>query len=241
MTGFQMPNIEKKADFVRENFNSIAKKYDLFNDMNSFGLHRLWKNQIVKIINLSLSQNLVCLDLCSGTGDITKRLSQSEKVSKIYSVDFSEKMLNIAREKIRSSSKLNFQIGDATNLKEFKNATFDVVTVGFGLRNVNNLDRALKEIFRVLKPEGIFINLDVGKVKNKFVRFFADFYFFKIVPLFGYLIWGGKNDMFDYLPVSSLSYPDQHTLKTMLEKTGYKDVRIKEYVFGNAVLHVCRK
>ncbi|MBE7413572.1 MAG: ubiquinone/menaquinone biosynthesis methyltransferase [Leptospiraceae bacterium] len=241
MSKFTMPVSEKKADFVRENFNTIAKKYDLFNDLNSFGLHRVWKNTICNIVDSVPAKNLTCLDLCSGTGDITLRLSKLEKVSEIYSVDFSESMLDIAKRKVTEKSKVHFQVGDATNLKNFKKNGFDIVTIGFGLRNVNDLKKALREIYRVLKMGGTFINLDVGKVRNPFIRFFADFYFFKIVPIFGYIIWGGKNDMFDYLPVSSISYPDQKNLKLIMEEIGFKEIQVQEFVFGNAVLHVCKK
>ncbi len=241
MTKFNMPKSEEKADFVRSNFNNIAKKYDLFNDLNSFGLHRIWKNSIAKIVNSIDKDDLTCLDLCSGTGDITLRLSHLDKVQKVYSVDFSEEMLNIAKEKIPNSKKVEFQSGDATDLMNFQNGTFDIVTIGFGLRNVNDLEKSLKEIHRVLKTGGIFLNLDVGKVQNRLIRFFADFYFFRIVPILGYLIWGGKNDMFDYLPVSSLSYPDQKTLKEKLISAGFVEVNYREFVFGNAVLHNSKK
>jgi demethylmenaquinone methyltransferase/2-methoxy-6-polyprenyl-1,4-benzoquinol methylase len=128
-----------------------------------------------------------------------------------------------------------------TSLKNFPNESLDVVTIGFGLRNVNNLSKALSEIHRVLKPGGIFINLDVGKVKNPIIRFFADFYFFKIVPIMGYFIWGGKNQMFDYLPVSSLHYPDQENLKKLLEEAGFTNVSYKNFVFGNATMHISYK
>jgi demethylmenaquinone methyltransferase/2-methoxy-6-polyprenyl-1,4-benzoquinol methylase len=242
MTEFQMPDTNKKAEFVRTNFDVIASKYDLFNDLNSFYLHRVWKNSIIQLIlNSFPKKNLECLDLCCGTGDISVRLTEVDLVTKVYSVDFSDKMLDVARQRLEGISKSKCEIGDATNLKNFPDASFDVVTVGFGLRNVDNLDKALSEIFRVLKPGGIFVNLDVGKVKNPIIRIFADFYFFKIVPLLGYLIWGAKNDMFDYLPVSSLSYPDQDNLKSMIEKAKFQNVEYKNFVFGNVALHWGRK
>jgi demethylmenaquinone methyltransferase/2-methoxy-6-polyprenyl-1,4-benzoquinol methylase len=242
MTEFQMPDTNKKAEFVRTNFDVIASKYDLFNDLNSFYLHRVWKNSIIQLIlNSFPKKNLECLDLCCGTGDISVRLTEVDLVTKVYSVDFSDKMLDVARQRLEGISKSKCEIGDATNLKNFPDASFDVVTVGFGLRNVDNLAKALSEIFRVLKPGGIFVNLDVGKVKNPIIRIFADFYFFKIVPLLGYLIWGAKNDMFDYLPVSSLSYPDQDNLKSMIEKAKFQNVEYKNFVFGNVALHWGRK
>lgn len=241
MNDFEMPAPEKKADFVKENFDVISEKYDLFNDLNSFFLHRVWKNQVAKTVANFSKKPLVCLDLCCGTGDISLRLNQLANTQIVHSVDFSEKMLDIARVKLKTEQKAIIKQGDATFLKDFADTSLDVVTIGFGLRNVNNLEKALGEIYRVLKPGGLFINLDVGKVKNPIIRFFADFYFFKIVPLMGYIIWGGKNKMFDYLPVSSLHYPAQDELKGILEKIGFEKVSYKNFVFGNATMHLSYK
>lgn len=192
----------------------------------------------------NLSKGLTVMDLCCGTGDISVRLNASSSVDRVACVDFSENMLAVAKTRLQkpaAEGRIRFEVGDATRLVNFKDSEFDAVSIGFGLRNVDDLPEALREIYRILKPGGIFLNLDVGKVKLPLIRAFADFYFFRIVPLMGYMIWGGKNDMFDYLPVSSLSYPDQETLKSILETTGFEQVRYRNFVFGNAVLHVCRK
>lgn len=239
-----MPQPDQKADFVRENFDKIAKKYDQFNDWNSFLLHRIWKNRLVKEIEKNLSGHLRVMDLCCGTGDISVRLEKSSFVAHVTCVDFSENMLEIAKTRLQVPAKqgrVYFEVGDATQLKNFQNSQFDVVSIGFGLRNVDNLPKALQEIYRILKPGGLFLNLDVGKVKNPFIRWIADFYFFKIVPILGYILWGGRNDMFDYLPVSSLSYPDQNRLQSLLEENGFQNVRYLNFVFGNAVLHISKK
>ncbi|AOP36646.1 dimethylmenaquinone methyltransferase [Leptospira tipperaryensis] len=239
-----MPETELKAGFVRENFNRIAEKYDRFNDWNSFLLHRVWKNRLVKEVEKNLGAHLKVMDLCCGTGDISVRLEHSPSVDHVTCVDFSENMLEIAKTRLQKEGekgRVDFQVGDATQLKNFQNSQFDAVSIGFGLRNVDNLPKAIQEIYRILKPGGLFLNLDVGKVKNPFIRWAADFYFFKIVPILGYILWGGKNEMFDYLPVSSLSYPSQEKLKLILEENGFRDVRFQNFVFGNAVLHVAKK
>lgn len=239
-----MPETEEKAGFVRENFNRIAEKYDRFNDWNSFLLHRLWKNRLVKEVEKNLDSHLKVMDLCCGTGDISVRLENSPSVDHVTCVDFSENMLEIAKTRLQKKAeegRVDFQVGDATKLKNFKNSQFDAVSIGFGLRNVDDLPKAISEIHRILKPGGLFLNLDVGKVKNPLIRWAADFYFFKIVPILGYILWGGKNEMFDYLPVSSLSYPSQEKLKSILEENGFRDVRFQNFVFGNAVLHIAKK
>lgn len=244
MTGFRMPSAENKAAFVKKNFDRIASKYDRFNDWNSFYLHRLWKNRLVREIESKTTDNIAVLDLCCGTGDISVRLEQSGKVRQLLCIDFSEKMLDVARHRLEvpvRSGRVTIRVGDATKLTSIPSGSLDAVSVGFGLRNVDDLDSALSEIHRVLKPGGVFANLDVGKVKNPFVRKIADFYFFRIVPVLGYLLWGGKNEMFDYLPVSSLSYPDQESLKEQLQAHGFTEVEYTNFVFGNATLHIAKK
>ena len=239
MSDFQMPSKDEKAEFVRQNFDIISGKYDLFNDLNTFFMHRLWKNKVASLVNSSAGdRRITCLDLCCGTGDISLRLNQISSSEKVYAVDFSDKMLDIARHRLSEFPACTVQQGDATALRDFQDGSLDAVTVGFGLRNVFDLPLALSEIKRVLKPGGIFINLDVGKVPYPVIRFFADFYFFRIVPLLGYLIWGGKNKMFDYLPVSSLYYPDQENLKSLMESLGFETVHFENFVFGNVAMHV---
>ena len=239
MTDFKMPSKDEKAEFVRKNFDIISGKYDLFNDINTFYMHRLWKNKVASLVNSTAgNRRFTCLDLCCGTGDISLRLNEIPSSEKVYAVDFSEKMLDIARHRLSKFSNCSVQQGDATALKDFSENSIDAVTIGFGLRNVFDLPLALREIKRILKPGGIFINLDVGKVPYPIIRFFADFYFFKIVPLMGYIIWGGKNNMFDYLPISSLHYPDQENLKILMENTGFYNVRYENFVFGNVAMHI---
>lgn len=244
MSKFQMPGADVKASFVRENFDKIANQYDRFNDWNSFLLHRVWKNRLVREMEENLSDRLQVMDLCCGTGDISVRMGNSPQVNHITCVDFSENMLEIAKVRLRKQiekGRVRFEIGNATELKNFRDFQFDAVSIGFGLRNVDDLPKAIGEIFRILKPGGLFLNLDVGKVKNPWIRLIANFYFFKVVPILGYILWGGKNEMFDYLPVSSLSYPDQESFKSILEKLGFQAVRYKNFVFGNAVLHIAKK
>ncbi len=242
MSQFKMPSSEKKAEFVQENFDIISSKYDLFNDLNSFFLHRVWKNSIIDFIKKNYKkENIYALDLCCGTGDISIRLEKLLNIEKLYCIDFSDKMISFARERLKSSKKSIVDIGDATDLSRFQNNSLDIITIGFGLRNVNNFEKTISEVYRVLKSGGIFINLDVGKVKNPIIRFFANFYFFKIVPLLGYVIWGGKNSMFDYLPESSLHYPDQENLKALMIKCKFSKVEYQNFVFGNVAMHIANK
>ncbi|MGE8723161.1 ubiquinone/menaquinone biosynthesis methyltransferase [Leptospira terpstrae] len=238
MNQYQLPSQEKKPEYVRTNFDGIAKAYDRFNDWNSFFLHRVWKAWVVREAIKCVPKAKSALDLCCGTGDIALRLWKEPQLDQIVGLDFSEKMLSFAFHKIPKDPRVQLLIGDAMDLSQFKDGSFDIVTMGFGLRNVSDIKKCLLEIKRVLKKDGVFVNLDVGRVRPAFLKFFADFYFFKIVPLFGYLLYGKENEMFDYLPHSSKAYPDQETLANILKELEFQNVRFQNFVFGNAVAHV---
>ncbi|TGN19588.1 ubiquinone/menaquinone biosynthesis methyltransferase [Leptospira idonii] len=241
MNQYKLPSQEKKPEYVKSNFDHIAKAYDNFNDWNSFFLHRAWKNWVVSKAIEEVPHATTALDLCCGTGDITARLSEQPNLTSVTGLDFSENMLSFAKKKLDGNSKVKLITGDAMNLNQFADHSIDIITMGFGLRNVSDLKKCLLEIKRVLKPEGIYINLDVGRVRPKILKPFADFYFFRIVPMFGYLLYGRKHEMFDYLPHSSKAYPDQETLQKILEELGFREVKFKNFVFGNAVAHVSKK
>lgn len=240
MEKYRLPSSSEKADYVQSQFNGIAQKYDRFNDWNSFRLHRIWKRKMVSELDRLSNPPYRVMDLCCGTGDIAALLCGREDVEELYAVDFSENMLSVAHSRLDSIPKAHVQKGDAMDLSEFESNSFDAVTIGFGLRNVTDLRKTLKEVKRILKPGGIFLNLDVGKVKIPIIREIAHFYFFHIVPILGYFIWGGKNEMFDYLPASSTTYPDQKTLGFILQEEGFSEVSYRNFVFGNAVLHRAR-
>ena len=122
----------------------------------------------------------------------------------------------------------------------FSNAQFDAVTIGLGLRNVADLKSCLKMIYDLLKPHGVLVCLDVGKVHFPLIREINQFYFFKIVPLIGRWLMPGQ-EMFDYLPHSSLQYPDQSTLKQLMLNVGFFQVEIHDFVFGASTVHVAYK
>ena len=239
------PSKEQKSEFVKTNFDKIAKSYDAFNDLNSFFLHRIWKKELVKELLKEVPNPKTVLDLCTGTGDIALRLSKISGLESLQYIDFSPEMLQIAKTRFASvnqhiQSIAIPKIGDAMNLKEISANSLDAVSIGFGLRNVTEIETTLKEVLRVLKPGGVFLNLDVGKVEG-FLKPFADFYFFKIVPKLGYLLFRRKEYMFEYLPESSLHFPSQKELKRILESLGFANVRFRNFVFGNVALHIARK
>ena len=234
---YTIPKTEEKSVYVEKMFNKIAQKYDLFNDIITFGMHRQWKRFVARQTELHDEQS--CLDLCCGTGDIAREVLRQDHSSKVTGLDFSEEMLNIAESKNTSEKTVKYVTGDAMNIP-FKNEVFDAVTIGFGMRNVQDISQFLREILRVLKPEGVLVSLDVGKVRIPILTELNHFYFFHIVPLIGKLLMPGEK-IFKYLPESSLEYPNQDSLKNLMIETGFHMVEFHNFVFGGSTVHVAYK
>ena len=234
---YTLPNTEEKSVYVEQMFNKIAQKYDLFNDIITFGMHRHWKKFVARQTDLQAEQS--CLDLCCGTGDIAREVLRQYPSSKVTGLDFSEEMLNIAKSKNTSEITVQYLPGDAMNIP-FQDSVFDAVTIGYGMRNVQNISQFLREILRVLKPEGVLISLDVGKVRLPILAELNHFYFFHIVPLVGKLLMPGE-EIFKYLPESSLEYPNQESLTNLMIETGFEKVGFHNFVFGASTVHVAYK
>ena len=234
---YTLPNTEEKSVYVEQMFNKIAQKYDLFNDIITFGMHRKWKRFVAQQTDLDGKQN--CLDLCCGTGDIAREVFRQYPLSEVTGLDFSEEMLNIAASRTPSDIKVNYLQGDAMNIP-FQDAEFNAVTIGYGMRNVKDIGQFLREIIRVLKPEGVLVTLDVGKIRIPILAELNHFYFFHIVPLVGKLLIPGEV-IFKYLPESSLKYPNQESLKNLMIQTGFQKVEFHNFVFGASTVHVAYK
>ena len=241
---YEMPAPQDKARYVRRKFGEIARRYDLFNDLITQGQHRVWKNSLVRRLELKGAERV--LDLCCGTGDLAlrsaKRLTRSGEV---VAADFSLQMLHIASARLTGAvpgdraPRVRILCADAVRLP-FPDASFDRITIGYGLRNVEDLPQCLRELMRVLKPGGMLASLAVGKVRSRIVRVLNDLYFFHVVPWIGRRLQADQ-DMFAYLPQSTVDYPDQDRLKSMLADTGFRRLEVIEYVFGASVIHLGRK
>lgn len=234
---YTLPPQEEKNRYVQSKFTGIAARYDLFNDLITQGMHRYWKNFLVR--KAKLNPGDTALDICCGTGDITGRLKKAVgENGTVFGLDFSSGMLQVAHARKKNGAN-NFLQGDAMTLP-VKGSSVNAITVGYGLRNVTDIPKCLNEVFRVLKPGGKFLSLDVGKVKSSLIRPFFHFYFFRIVPRIGKLLYKDE-DMFDYLPHSSIDYPDQEKLSLLLKQAGFGEVRYYNFVFGGSTIHVAVK
>lgn len=231
----------ERASKVNALFQKIARHYDLVNDLQSMGMHRLWKREMVR--QCKTLQGDKALDVCCGTGDITIRLNRAG--AEATGLDFSEAMLQIARQRNLRNSKgqngdpVEFIQGDALNLP-FENESFEVVTIAYGLRNLSDFEDGVKELWRVLKSGGRLAVLDLGKPKNSFWRTLFELQLKWLIPWFGRLFYGDA-DTYAYLAESLKKYPAQSGLEKALNELGAKFVRQTDFLGGIMSLHVAEK
>lgn len=226
---------EDKREAVREMFADIAPSYDVLNSLMSFRLHKRWRSLGVKALNLKPGDDV--LDVCCGTGDFLLPLRKAVgSEGTVTGLDFCQPMLDIAKTKVHGEAELH--LGDACSLP-FTDSKYDAVTVGWGLRNVPDIQAALKQAFRVLKPGGRFISLDMAKPKSGFVGGIAAFSFKKIVPALGSMF--GKTKAYKYLPESTERFLSREQMDEALRTAGFTEVWHRDFFFGNICLHYGRK
>ncbi|MBC7391060.1 MAG: bifunctional demethylmenaquinone methyltransferase/2-methoxy-6-polyprenyl-1,4-benzoquinol methylase UbiE [Opitutaceae bacterium] len=229
-----------KKEQVQEMFDNIAPKYDLLNRVLSMGIDILWRKKLISKIVKS-KPNLV-LDVATGTADVAIEIAKSLKPSKIIGLDLSDLMLNEGRKKIKDL-KLEHIIelvqGDSENLK-FPDNTFDAITVAFGVRNFENLEKGLFEMQRVLKPGATIAILEFSKPQNFPVKQLYKFYFNSILPKLGK--WVSKDSAaYTYLPESVQNFPQGKEFLLILEKTGYKNCQCTSLTFGISSIYSAQK
>ena len=234
--------IKKDKKFIRDGFDGIAAKYDFFNNFITFGQHRRIKKELAKnTIQKIFTHTEPCqiLDICCGTGDITHQLENfTPKNYEIIGMDFSSEMLKIAKGR-KKNSNIKFILKDVLPIPFARNS-LTAITVGFGLRNLTDLDFGLKEIYRCLKKGGVFACLDMGKVTSPIASPIFRLFFFKLVPLLGkYLV--PKSKMFYYFPDSTKDYPSPQELTTKLKRVGFQEVQYQKKLWGACVLHFAQK
>ena len=231
--------VGSKKEQVATMFNNISKKYDFLNHFLSLGIDIVWRKKAIRMLKSKQPKQM--LDIATGTGDFAIAALKLNP-TKVTGVDISEGMLNVGKEKIKTkglSDKIELQLGDSENLN-FNDNTFDAYTVGFGVRNFENLEKGLTEMLRVLKPEGTAIILEFSKPKKFPIKQIYNFYFNKILPGIGKLV-SKDNAAYTYLPESVDAFPDGKDFTDILTKVGYKNPTAKPLMFGIASIYKATK
>lgn len=229
---------EQRAYKVKELFATIAPRYDLLNDLQSFGLHRFWKKRVVQLAQPHPGEQ--ALDLCCGTGDLALAFAGSNV--RAVGLDFSEQMLAVAHAKALrepGSGAPQFVQADAQKLP-FPNNAFDIVTVGYGLRNLADWKLGLAEMWRVLRPGGRLLVLDFGKPDNCLWRNLYFGYLRLFVPVLG-LLFCGSASAYAYILESLKHYPAQHGVAGEMHALAFTNVRIAPFLGGVMTINYGKK
>jgi demethylmenaquinone methyltransferase/2-methoxy-6-polyprenyl-1,4-benzoquinol methylase len=233
--GFQTVDEKDKAKHVRGVFDSVASKYDIMNDLMSMGLHRVWKHYTTTVADLR--EGYQVLDIAGGTGDLAMAFAKKVgKTGRVVHTDINEAMLRTGRDRLLDHGMvLPTLVCDAEKLP-FPDNHFDVVSVAFGLRNMTHKDLALKEMCRVLKPNGKLLVLEFSKVAQPLEKAY-DWYSFNILPKLGQVI-AGDDASYRYLAESIRMHPSQEELKSLMKNCGFGHVDYHNMSAGVVALHV---
>ncbi len=239
--GFKEVEEAQKEKLVQNVFTTVASKYDLMNDLMSFGFHHIWKDIVIEEIRPRSYDTL--LDVACGTGDISRKFLEAGG-KEAYLCDLNQAMLDAGKHKIINEyfhlyNKMHFICGNAEELP-FENNSFEYYTISFGIRNVTHIDRALKEAHRVLNKGGKFICLELCNTHQGLIKKFYDFYSFKVIPRVGKLITGSESS-YNYLVESIRKFPKPEKFSLMIENAGFQNVKYKTLTFGVVAIHIAYK
>ncbi len=220
-------------------FDNISGSYDLLNRIMTFGIDKGWRKKAIRMI-APLNPKII-LDLASGTADFAIAALEL-KPDKIYGLDISEKMLEIGRQKIdkiNESSRITLKVGDSSSIP-FADNFFDAITIGYGVRNFEDLDKSLKEIHRVLRPGGALVILETSQPNSSWQKFCVNLYCNKIVPLIGRLI-SNNNKAYKYLVNSAQQFPYGEAFVQILKKQNFKNTTCTSLFFGVSSIYFATK
>ena len=225
--------LQNKKGLVKNVFNQVFDQYDLMNDLMSLGVHRLWKKNLLNMMNPSSNKKLI--DVACGTGDIAKLyLNHVHNNSKITCVDPNKGMINKGKEKLKKFKNLDWIIAPAEKIPVAKNL-YDFYSISFGLRNTKNLNKALSEAYRVLKPGGRYLCLEFSKIQNPGLDIIYKNYS-KIIPSIGKLIVGERAP-YEYLTKSIENFINQDELIDLMKKNGYENCDYRNLSGGIVYIH----
>lgn len=239
-TGKEAP-AELSTERVKDIFSSIAKKYERFNAISSFGAYKLWLRGMMRQAPIEHTDTV--LDIAGGTGDVSFTVARAKAPARIQCTDLVPEMLEVARthyaQGAAGSVPVSFDVVDAQNIPYEANS-YDAVTMAYGIRNMPDRPRALAEMLRVLKPGGALVCLEFSTPPNRLWRALYSFYLKHLIPFWGGLITGDR-DGFVYLAHSIKAFPNQQGLARLMEEAGFCNVSWKNYTGGIAAVHVAYK
>ena len=236
------PNQESKSskkNQVEKMFDSISFEYDLLNAIMTFNSHKRWKKNILNIAKKLKPKN--ALDIATGTADIAINLGSISNCE-VIGVDISEQMLNVGREKItkmKLTKAVRLESGDAENLN-FKDNYFDLVTIGFGVRNFQDLEKGLSESLRVLKAKGTLIVLETSVPENRIMKLFYSIFTRTYIPIMA-MFFSKDKSAYNYLLNSAELFPSGTKFKDILKSIGFSQVKIKPKLFGSSTIYIATK
>lgn len=239
--GYQTVEKSQKAAKVAEVFHSVAAKYDVMNDLMSFGVHRVWKRYTIERAAARTGQTI--LDIAGGTGDLTAKFSKIVGPGgKVVLADINESMLKVGRNKLVDSGivgNVEYVQANAECLP-FPDNYFDRITIAFGLRNVTEKEKALESMYRILKPGGKLLVLEFSKPVLPALSKVYDVYSFSLLPAMGKIV-ANDSESYKYLAESIRMHPDQETLKQMMSEAGFDEVEYTNLTGGIVALHIGKK
>ena len=225
--------LQNKKGLVQSVFDRVYDKYDLMNDFMSMGIHRIWKRNLINMMNPSLKSNLI--DVACGTGDVAKLFLDNTKIDlPITCVDQNKSMIAKGKEKLKKYKNIEWLTASAEKLPVLNNS-YDFYSISFGLRNTKNIDKTLSEANRVLKPGGQFLCLEFSKIQNSNLNFLYKNYS-KLIPLIGNIVIGDKKP-YEYLIKSIENFINQEELISLMEKNNFKKCSYRNLSGGIVSIH----
>ena len=225
--------LQNKKGLVQSVFNRVYDKYDLMNDLMSLGIHRIWKKNLINMMNPSQKNNLI--DVACGTGDLGKLFLDNTNINLgITCVDPNKGMINKGKSKLRKYKNINWIIASAEKLP-IQNNTFEYYTISFGLRNTNNISKALSEAYRVLKPGGRFLCLEFSKIQNSNLNFIYKNYS-KLIPVIGKIV-AKEKEPYEYLVKSIENFLNQEELVSLMKDNNFKQCSYRNLSGGIVSIH----
>lgn len=228
---------QTKKEQVEQMFDNIAPTYDRLNHILSFNIDRIWRRRVVRIVRRSNAQSV--MDIATGTGDLAIAMAKRVDDIRILGVDLSEEMLRVAAEKVARqglAERITLKKGDAEGLDMVATESMDVVTVAFGVRNFENLEKGLSELYRALKPGGKLVVLEFSIPSNRLVRWAYAQYSHRLLPRIGALVSKDRK-AYDYLPDSVEEFPTPERFMDILRSVGFSSVKARSQSFGIAHIY----